>query len=80
MSPDPAALLNATISHLEHLRSLLCGDSTGEEPPAYTEREAIRRKEASLTIGVLLPKLREVRDLRALYAQAPQSRCPTCED
>jgi hypothetical protein len=75
----PLALIDRTIDDLESLREMLADEVDmrvrSELPP-----EGRLCKEALLTIGVLLPKLRAVRCSPVAMTGEYRGMCASCED
>lgn len=76
---DPTNLIDRSISDLEQLATEFATELEVARPvPGKTLRH-LRRKEALLTISILLPKLAAVRRLEPELPGAATS-CPSCRD
>jgi hypothetical protein len=78
MFVTPLTLIDETIDHLEALTELLA-DEVGERT-ASPKIEARLCKEALLTIGVLLPKLKAVRRTPIAMTSDHLRACPSCDE
>lgn len=77
MTPETAALIERSIADLQGLPAQFASEMQALPPSAVPTTEDARRKEALLTISVLLPKLAAARggDLhRALQRRGCQGR------
>jgi len=78
---DTKALLAQSIDQLESLAAFLAEEVHRAPPPASPSVPEQRLcKEALLSISVLLPKLKAVRNLQPMPRELPPPRCPVCED
>jgi hypothetical protein len=79
-TPSPA-IVEESIVQLEALAAVLADEIQQPWTTAVLPLAQRRlRKEALLTISVLLPKLHAVQRARAQPAQYRTSSCPACED
>ena len=76
---DSSSLIDRSIELLESLAAELANEVAMRPPgPAGADERAHRRKEALLTISVLIPKLRAASRPAAPQA-VPTLRCRSCE-
>jgi hypothetical protein len=77
MSPDARVLIDRSIGLLERLAAEFASEVAGSPGRALGRDEVLRtRKEALLTISVLIPKLRAVRPAESATRERS---CPSCE-
>ena len=76
---SPLSLIDRTIDHLESLSELLA-DEVDERMRKEPKPQRRLCKEALLTIGVLLPKLKAVRCSPIAMTTGRPGGCPTCDD
>jgi hypothetical protein len=79
MFVTPLRLIDQTIDDLEALTEVL-SDEIDTRVNAQTRPEGKICKEALLTIGVLLPKLKAVRCSPVAMTGEYRSACPLCDD
>ncbi|MET0658274.1 MAG: hypothetical protein ABW110_08990, partial [Steroidobacteraceae bacterium] len=81
MFADSHTLIQDTISRLEALAALIATESVEQpSPPSELSAEERTRKEISLSIRVLLPKLRSVGANAGDYGPPRNTVCMNCED
>lgn len=81
MANESPVLIGESIVQLENLAAVLADEIQQPWTTAVLPLAQRRlRKEALLTISVLLPKLHAVQRAQALPPEYRPSTCPTCDD
>ncbi len=76
MNAEAGPLIDRSIIVLESLAALFASEVAAQPPGALGDEAARRRKEALLTISVLIPKLRAA---RRAGAPLPRTACSNCD-